>query len=1164
MKKGKRITAGIIGLCMVTCCLGTNTQGYRNSTPLYVSAGDGAEAKIEKFGQCGDNLTFSLYNTGDLFISGSGDMTDFQSMNDVPWSDSLKQIKGIFIEEGVTSIGNWAFCFSSASWIQIPSTVKRIGQRACSECAELTEIKIPESVTEIGRDAFKNCPELLISGKSGTAAETYANEHGIAFDDPTELANKAVTWKIDEDGTLTISGKGAMVFKDSNSAPWSDYQDQITSVVVENGVTSISEKAFAQYSNLTSAVIANSVTEIGESAFYNCRNLTSVTLPDSLTSIESNTFNACTKLNTIIIPEHVTIIQDSAFALCAELRAVTFPKSVTEISSDAFKNCWGLATVIILNSECVIGENNFFERSTIYGYENSTAQAFAEKNKYSFELITPDMPVHDMMAKGKCGDNLEWLLDNAGTLTISGTGNMAFKKNSNSHTSGDAPWSRFNKQIRKVVIEEGVSTIDYYSFYRFPNLVSVTLPESLNYIAPSAFEACPVLTSINFPDSVTVIGEYAFSDCASLSAVRIPDTVTDIGGKAFKGTPWLEAQKKKDPLVIVNHLLIDGTACTGDVVIPESVTSICKYAFENAETVTSVSISDSVKSVHSPAFPGCRRLTECKVSPDNPHLRSEDGVLFYKNYSSLLFYPPAKPDKEYQIPNGVRRITQEAFRDCVNLTSVVFSDGVNSIGMNAFRGCSRLRTVTFPDSLSSIEYDAFYGCVSLGSVTIPPKVDSIQSGAFEYCSALNSVTFMNPECSISNGTVVNRWKCSDNGGIIYESLIYTGMIYGYEGSTAQSYAEKNGCQFRIIGSAEPIRVLVAEGTCGDALTWTLDSEGCLSIRGNGRMYFGHDDPDFRAGDAPWLSYREKIQSVVIGEGVTSIDWYAFAECGNLATVTLSESVNEIREGAFAYCPSLTAIVLPSGLTSIPNNLFDGCNSLYYITIPQNVTSFGAYAFRDSLWLRNRRLENPLVTVNDVLVDGADSSGTIVIPDGVKQIGAYAFAGCSRLTSVTVPVSVESIGDCAFCVCDQLESVTILAPECAILAPEKGTVEKPATICNRLGEEGPVFTGRIFGYGNSTAQAYAKQNGFEFGMLDSNPSALGDVNNDGSINAKDANAILIAAAKIGTGKASGLTAELEIAADVNGDGTINAKDANIVLRYAAAVGTGVTAKITDYI
>ena len=347
------------------------------------------------------------------------------------------------------------------------------------------------------------------------------------------------------------------------------------------------------------------------------------------------------------------------------------------------------------------------------------------------------------------------------------------------------------------------------------------------------------------------------------------------------------------------------------------------------------------------------------------------------------------------------------------------------------------------------------------------------------------------------------------------------------------------------------------GTCGENLTWTLDDEGTLTISGTGEIR-----------DYSW----RPVKKVVIKPGVTSIGDYAFQDCMSLTSVTIPDSVTSIGDYAFKGCTSLTSATIPDSVTSIQGCAFLNCTSLRNITIPDSVTLIGGSAFNRTPWLEAKQKESPFVVVNHILIDGSTCSGDVIIPDNVPSIGDDAFYGCTDLTSVTIPNSVTNIIVWAFANCPNLKSVTILNPNCTI-------GNTAATFCN--GNEwdsvSAPFTGTIYGYENSTAQAYAKKYGRKFEVIGSTPStptptypasqvepySTGDVTGDSTINAKDANAVLIAAAKLGTGNISGLSYEAGKAADVNVDGTINAKDANTILRYAAAVGTGAKAKIVDF-
>ena len=187
--------------------------------------------------------------------------------------------------------------------------------------------------------------------------------------------------------------------------------------------------------------------------------------------------------------------------------------------------------------------------------------------------------------------------------------------------------------------------------------------------------------------------------------------------------------------------------------------------------------------------------------------------------------------------------------------------------------------------------------------------------------------------------------------------------------------------------------IIDSGTCGTDLTWTLYDTGELVINGTGAM------ADYDYDQAPWYANCEKITSVVIRDGVTTIGGWAFDCCSSLTSVTIPASVTSIGEGAFDGCSSLTSVTIPKGVPSIGNWTFDSCSSLTSVTIPASVTSIGDYAFCD-----------------------CSSLTSVTIPEGVTIIGESAFWDCSSLTSVTIPESMEYIDSSAFCGCDNLEDV----------------------------------------------------------------------------------------------------------------------------------------------
>ena len=242
---------------------------------------------------------------------------------------------------------------------------------------------------------------------------------------------------------------------------------------------------------------------------------------------------------------------------------------------------------------------------------------------------------------GSCGENVTYsFVESTGTLTISGTGAMT------KYNSSNRPWYNYRSSIKKVVINNGVTSIGDYAFYGCTGLTSITIPNSVTSIGYQAFFFCKRLTSITIPNSVTTIGSNAFSYCEGLTSITIPNSVTSIGDYAFlECTGLTSINVAEDNL---NYASVDGVLYnkdkntlimypqgkTGSITIPNSVTSIRNYAFDGCTGLTSVTIPNSVTSIGESAFSGCTGLTSITIG------------------------------------NGVTSIGEAAFLECTGLTSM--------------------------------------------------------------------------------------------------------------------------------------------------------------------------------------------------------------------------------------------------------------------------------------------------------------------------------------------------------------------------------------------------------------------------------------------------------------------------------------------------------------
>lgn len=299
------------------------------------------------------------------------------------------KFKGVKLADGLTSIGEWAFayCYDLLD-IVIPNSVTSIGNYAFWDCESLKSITVGLGISDFGRSGVcvvSGCSSLsriiflnaetkignvpssaIIFGYYGSTAETYANEKSRIFVPltATTFGDSNLTWLLSNDGVLIISGSGAMDdYSASSPAPWQYCCSGIESVVIENGITTI-----------------------GDYAFYNNVSITDINIPDSVTSIGGYAFYDCSALTNIDITDGIEEVGDYAFYNCDSLTNVIISENVTRLGTNSFYSCDGLVSVTFLNPAIEIGDsaNTIPLSAIIYGYANSTAEAYAEKYDRTF------------------------------------------------------------------------------------------------------------------------------------------------------------------------------------------------------------------------------------------------------------------------------------------------------------------------------------------------------------------------------------------------------------------------------------------------------------------------------------------------------------------------------------------------------------------------------------------------------------------------------------------------------------------------------------------------------------------------------------------------------------------------------------------------------------
>ena len=1047
------------------------------------------------------------------------------------------EIPGEIDGKKVIRIGNSAFidCTELTS-VTIPDGVTDIRWRAFYNCVSLKSVTIPKSVTYIDNYAFgyyydsdsfatKKIDGFKINYVKNTYGHMYAIKNGFT-DEACLLTHELY------DGTLEITEYVG------NSATY-----VIPSEIDGKRVTQIGYDAFNDCTELTSITIPDGVTIIGNSAFSDCTSLETVTIPNSVTQIYTRAFYNCTSLKEVAIPASVTVIRDEAFGYYYDIDSSETKKAdgfkINYVNNTqghwyAIKNGFTDGACFVVNelgdgtveitgyagnsATCVIPDEIDGKKVTRIG-EN----AFRDRT----ELTSVTIP-----------DGVTYIVDCAffgctllETVTIP-----------NSVT--DICWRAFYDcvSLKEVTIPASVTNIQDYAFgYYYDSDSSETkkvdgfkinyvkntyghyyatengftdeawlLTNELNdgtleiskYAGNSA--TCVIPGEIN-GKKVTKIGDNAFIDCTELTSVTIPDGVTDIRWRAFYNCVSLKS-----------------------VTIPKSVTYIDNYAFGyyyDSDSFATKKV-DGFKINYVKNTYGHYYATKNGFSDEDCLFTNElnDGTLEISKYvgNSATYVIPSEIDGK-----RVTQIGYDAFNDCTELTSITIPDGVTIIGNSAFSDCTSLETVTIPNSVTQIYTRAFYNCTSLKSVTIPESVTYIGGYAFAECYSLKYADIpanvsgigLSPFCncrSLENINIdeANKWYTTVDG-VLYDKD-KTELINYPAGKKDSSYVIPEGIRtirekafYGCLNLCEltiPDSVTEIESGAFECSSLISDEYGTIKYVDGWVVGSGHTAnvvlKDGTRGIAfEAFSCDEIIEKVTMPDTVKYINAYAFENCTNLSEVLLSSSLENIESGVFFNCMKLADIVIPDSVISITsdafyntalldkqntpvkyagkwviaaedrdkivikdgtkgiaNNAFSGCTSLTDITIPGSVTMIGDHVFA-----------------------GCTSLTDITIPGSVTMIGNAAFGSCTSLTDITIPDSVTSIGDSAFYNCPKLINVTI---------PDSVTnIDDWAFGFDENDEKIDGF--KIYCYGGTAGEQYAKDNGFEYKILECKVHKFGE-------------------------------------------------------------------------
>ena len=810
----------------------TQTVAEETLTPTIIASGD--------CGLSGDNVKWVVTADSTLTLSGTGMTQEYDDRSPevrAPFYAYNDRIKHVVVEEGVTGLMAYVFDDMDFETLQLPSTLSELGLLALANLHNLEELVLPDALKKIHNYSVAHNPAMkkVVFGKNFERMDA-RNFNGmyalneivsnnpvppvlegssvfkgmdykkvkLSIPEGSEEAYKAdPLWRhilLNEqacgdslfyevaDGEITITGKGAM-YDDAVYAPRTEEErNAITTLVLNEGMTSIGSFAFGNLYNLREVVIPEGVTTIGQYAFIYDGNLSKVVIPSTVTSIGKSAFDGCNSIKNI------------------EVKATTPPACEGRIFSwDIFSE----ADVLVPDASVEL----YKAANGWDGFRN----------------------IHGEYLYSGMYENLTWKFNIHNELIIEGEGDMV---NQDFYTK--YPWNDqlYYETVKTLIVKEGVTSIGSSSF-NLKTLEQVFLPKSIKAINRGAFAGSGI-KEIVIPDSVTELTPYLFNFSSQLHKVVIGSNVTTIGENTFGnlasldtlvmecatppaadpasffGTDYInmkfiipEGAKEAylaspfwEPFITkvikcgkeLNWEVEDGVlTITGNgemydwasadatpwasqredivkVILPEGMQTIPAYTFSGMTELKEIVLPETIESIGENAFYKCRSLSninmpEALTKIDNDAFE-KSGLLHVvlpstlKELGERAFASCEKLDsiiidgeftqipanlcysndslKSVKILNDVEKISSRAFYMCENLKDIQLPTTLKTIGSKVFY-YTQLREVILPESVTEIDYEVFSGCDSLRMVVLSDSLKYMDNDIFSYSGSLKTL-----------------------------------------------------------------------------------------------------------------------------------------------------------------------------------------------------------------------------------------------------------------------------------------------------------------------------------------------------------------------------------------------------------------------------------------
>lgn len=945
------------------------------------------------------NIPSSVAQIGVAVFSGSGiehivfgENSLLTVFPDESFSGSA--LLSIDLPSGVTHIGKYAFrdCISLA-YAALGISLESIAERAFYNAKALASPIFPETLKYIGNESFRFCSAL----ESITLYENVEYLGDYAFAGASSLYEVIFSEQ-------SINSIGENVFMDT---PWLTqkqnaedegviYMNNIaysykgempadTALTLREGTVGIAPLAFAGQSNLKGVVIPSTIKSIGDKAFMGC-GLESIVFEEGsqLKSIGNKAFYGAA-FASLSLPEGLQSIGAYAFSNNSALIFLNLPESLKTIGDGAFSTLTAINTELILpDGVTSVGAHAF--RSSAFSLTIAPSSQLVFIGSKAFTDIT-QLTVAVPAGITKLNDAFSETIINGLIIPkwVTEISAEAFK----------------NSQISSIGIasDNNLIKIGAQAFYGLSGTVfNLYGLSALKDIGERAFYGCDELQSL-VAASVSSIGISAFEGCNKLAELST-------NGKAlaplFGGT--LPSTLTKINITSGTTAISEGAFENADsivsVYLPATLKTVSRYAFKGASSLETITfeIQETLTTVGKDALSGTKWLA------DKP-----SGVV----YLGKIAYSYKGNGASAVLPAGTTAVAEYAFENNLLLTSVSLPASVTAIGEMAFGGCSALSTFSIGggSALKTLGMRAFYGCASLTGFAIPLGVQNIAEEVFAGCSALVDLN--------------------------YNGIKNLGYLFGMT-PYADSYAAmQNGTEYYLPFSLKNIRII---------------------------------DNSAKVVDYCFQNATELV-TAIMSISVKEIGAYAFDGCTGMTQLTIirGSGLEKIGDAAFRNCSELTTLYLSASATEIGTDILNGASALAELTVGGHALArlFGTADYSDSYQIEYQATDYYLpLSLKSVII--ADGSATIApyayaatriesvsLPSSLEEIGEYAFYGsrlsniiqpaqsmmkvikeyafaeCVALTSAVISAAMEEIGARAFYNCFALETVDFLSDYCQI-------------------------------------------------------------------------------------------------------------------------------------